>query len=159
MNELKKQDIQIMAIEDVIPYEFNPRNNDDALEPVMNSIQEFGFRQPILVDKDNVIITGHTRLRAAKELGYQKVPVIKVNDMDPEHVKAYRLADNKTAEFANWDFELLEMELDEIKTDFDMEKFGFDNFSESAYDDEEASESFGEKEEHKHQCPMCGYAW
>lgn len=158
MSEKEVKEIE-MNIEEVIPYEFNPRNNDDAVEVVMNSIKEFGFQQPILVDKNHVIITGHTRLKAAKKLGYKKVPVRIAYDMTPEQVKAYRLADNKTGEFANWDFDLLEMELDEIKTDFDMEAFGFDNFSESAYDDEGASESFGETEEHKHQCPMCGYAW
>ena len=114
-----------MRITDVVPYENNPRHNDNAVEAVANSIKEFGWKQPIVVDKDNVVIVGHTRLKAAQKLGLTEVPVLIADDLDPEKVKAYRLADNKTNELAFWDDELLDIELGDI-TDIDMEQFGFD---------------------------------
>jgi len=117
--------VKIMDINALKPYPNNPRKNEHAIEPVANSIREFGFKQPIIVDKNNVIIAGHTRLLAAKELGMTKVPVIVADDLDPEQVKAYRLADNKTGELAGWDFEKLDIELGDI-ADIDMSDFGFD---------------------------------
>lgn len=119
------KNIMYLKTDELIPYENNPRNNDDAVEPVMNSIKEFGFKQPIIIDKDKVIIAGHTRLRAAKRLGLDEVPCIMADDLTDEQVKAFRLADNKVAEFADWNFELLDEELDSL-SDFDMEEFGFD---------------------------------
>lgn len=116
--------VKIMDINALKPYPNNPRKNEHAIEPVANSIREFGFKQPIIVDKNNVIIAGHTRLLAAKELGMTKVPVIVADDLDPEQVKAYRLADNKTGELAGWDFEQLDIELGDI-SDIDMGQFGF----------------------------------
>lgn len=115
----------MIPIGDVIPYEHNPRKNKDAVDKVAASLREFGFRQPIVVDKDNVIIAGHTRLLAAKKLKMKEVPVLVADDLTEEQVKAYRLADNKTAEFAEWDTDLLNLELDGI-LDIDMEQFGFD---------------------------------
>ena len=88
------------------------------------SIKEFGFRVPIIVDRDNVIVAGHTRLKAAEKLGLEEVPVIVADDLTPEQVKAFRLADNKVAELANWDFEKLQEELEHIN--IDMSSFGFD---------------------------------
>lgn len=121
-------------INDIIPYENNPRHNDSAIDAVANSIKEFHFQNPIIIDKDNVIIAGHTRLKAAQKLGLEKVPCIVADDLTEEQVKAFRLADNKTAELAEWDFEKLERELLELK-DFDMEKFGFEELEEkSPYD-------------------------
>ena len=114
-----------MRITDVVPYENNPRHNDNAVDAVANSIREFGWKQPIVVDKDNVVIVGHTRLKAAQKLGLTEVPVLIADDLTPEKVKAYRLADNKTNELAFWDDELLDIELGDI-TDIDMEQFGFD---------------------------------
>jgi len=105
-------------------YEKNPRKNDNAVEPVAESIKEFGFKVPIIVDKDNVIVAGHTRLRAAKKLGMKTVPCIVADDLNPEQIKAFRLADNKVSEFADWDMDLLTLELKEI--DLDMDLFGFD---------------------------------
>jgi len=110
-------------IDEVIPYENNPRKNDEAVDYVAKSIQEFGFKVPIIIDKDNVIVTGHTRLKAAKKLNMTEVPVIMADDLTEEQIKAFRLADNKVAEFAEWDEDLLKMELDDI--DIDMEDFGF----------------------------------
>lgn len=109
---------------DLIPYENNPRHNDEAVEYVKNSIKQFGFKVPIIVDKDNVIIAGHTRLKAAKELGMETVPCIMADDLTPEQVKAFRLADNKVAEYSTWDIESLEKEFLGI-TNIDMENFGF----------------------------------
>jgi len=105
-------------------YEKNPRKNDNAVGPVAESIKEFGFKVPIIVDKDNVIVAGHTRLRAAKKLGMKTVPCIVADDLTPEQIKAFRLADNKVSEFAEWDMDFLTPELKEI--DFDMALFGFE---------------------------------
>lgn len=113
-----------MKIADIVPYDNNPRKNDKAVEAVAESIREFGFKVPIIVDADNVIVAGHTRLRAAEKLGLASVPVIMANDLSEEQVKAFRLADNKTAELAEWDFEKLADELDGI-ADIDMSVFGF----------------------------------
>lgn len=118
-------EIIMMPINDVHPYLNNPRINEAAIDKVAASIREFGFRQPIVVDKDNVIIAGHTRLQAALRLGMKEIPVVVAEDLTEEQVRAYRLADNKTAEFAEWDFAKLDEELSEI-LDIDMEEFGFD---------------------------------
>lgn len=111
-------------IDKVKPYDKNPRNNDDAVEATANSIREFGWQQPIVVDKDGVVIVGHTRLKAAHKLGMDKVPVVVANQLTDEQVKAYRLADNKVGELADWDFGLLDDELAGID-DLDMSDFGF----------------------------------
>jgi len=113
-----------MKIDEVKPYPNNPRNNDDGVEAVANSIREFGWQQPIVVDKDNVIIVGHTRYKAARKLGMKEVPVVVANNLTPEQVKAYRLADNKTGELTDWDMSLLDDELGDI-ADIDMSDFGF----------------------------------
>lgn len=130
--------VQQVKIEKVKPYDKNPRKNKAAVDYVANSIKEFVFQQPIVVDKDMVVIAGHTRLKAAKKLKLKEVPVVIADNLTEEQVKAYRLADNKTAEKAEWDFDLLTDELLSLQElDFDMEQFGFDfDFSE----DEEAVE-------------------
>ena len=97
-------EVKSMSIDDIKPYENNPRDNDDAVDSVANSIKEFGWQQPIVVDKDMVIIVGHTRYKAAKKLGMDKVPVVVASKLTPEQVKAYRLADNKVGELADWDY-------------------------------------------------------
>lgn len=119
-------DVKQVEIGKIRPYENNPRNNDNAVEAVANSIREFGFQQPIVVDMDGIIIAGHTRYKAAQSLGLEEVPVVYA-DLPPEKVKAYRLADNKTGELAGWDFSTLQQELDELETvNVDMEQFGFE---------------------------------
>lgn len=110
-------------LDEIQPYEHNPRNNDAAVEYVANSLREFGWKQPIVIDKDGIIIAGHTRYKAAQRLGMKTAPCIMADDLTPEQVKAYRLADNKTGEFAEWDFSELEMELADIE--MDMAAFGF----------------------------------
>ena len=112
---------------DLIPYNNNPRINDDAVEQVANSIQEFGFKVPIIIDKNNVIVAGHTRYKASNLLGLKEVPCIVADDLTDEQIKAFRLADNKVGEKSEWDLDLLDLELEEIK-DIDMDKFGFIKF-------------------------------
>ena len=111
------------SITEITPYEKNPRKNDEAVEYVANSIKEFGFKVPIVIDKNGVIVAGHTRYKAAQELGLEKLPCIIADDLTEEQVKAFRLADNKVGELAEWDFDLLGEELDGI-FDIDMSEFG-----------------------------------
>lgn len=118
-------EVKNVSISKIKPYENNPRDNEAGVDAVANSIKEFGWQQPIVVDKDNVIIVGHTRYKAAKKLGMDKVPVVVADNLSPEQVKAYRLADNKTGELTDWDMGLLDDELADI-ADIDMSDFGFD---------------------------------
>ena len=112
-------------LKDIKPYEKNPRKNDNAVKYVANSIKEFGFQQPIVIDKNGVIVAGNTRYKASKKLGLEKVPCIIADDLTDEQIKAYRLADNKVSELAEWDIDLLDEELDDI-FNIDMSDFGFD---------------------------------
>lgn len=144
-------------INELKPYKNNPRKNDGAVEYVANSIREFGFKVPIIIDTNNEIIAGHTRLKAAQQIGLTEVPVIIADDLTEEQIKAFRLADNKVAEFAEWDFSLLDSEL--LDLDCDMTQFGF-------LDDldipDEAPKEFAEYDEDietKYKCPKCGYEW
>lgn len=138
--------IEYVKTGSVKPYDKNPRRNDDSVEVVANSIKEFGFQQPIVVDKDMVVIAGHTRLKAAKKLKLKEVPVIVADNLTDEQAKAYRLADNKVSESSEWDFELLDDELNQI-LNIDMDDFGFD-FTEDEEDeeDEEPEEKHNERE-------------
>lgn len=111
-------------IEDLRPYENNPRKNEAAVDKVAASIKEFGFKVPMVITQDGEIVAGHTRLLAAKQIGLRKVPCIIANDLTEAQIRAYRLADNKTAEFAEWDLQLLELELSAIE-EIDMTAFGF----------------------------------
>ena len=127
-------EIVMMNIDEIIPYENNPRKNDDAVEAVANSIKNFGFKSPIVVDANKVIVNGHTRLKASKLLGLTMVPVIIASDLTEEQCRALRLADNKTAEIASWDKKLLLQELESIDwegLEMDMTDFGFDNIFDS----------------------------
>lgn len=122
--------IEERNIETIIPYEKNPRKNDDAVKYVANSIKEFGFKVPIIVDKNGIVVAGHTRLKAAKDLGMKTVPVIVADDLTEAQVKAFRIADNKTSDQASWDTQLLGEELNDLLNigDFDMTDFGFGDF-------------------------------
>lgn len=120
-------EIRELNVDEIIPYENNPRFNDEAVEAVANSIKEFGFKVPIILDKDKVIIAGHTRLLAAKRLNMASVPVIFADDLTEEQVKAFRLADNKVGEIATWDITKLNKELEELKDlGVQMDLFGFE---------------------------------
>lgn len=122
-----------ISIDKVKPYENNPRYNDEAVDAVMASIKEFGFKVPIVIDKDNVIVTGHTRYKASKKLGLKTIPCIRADDLSDDQIKAFRVADNRVAEIAEWDFDKLAIEMDEI--DLDMSVFGFDMDSFKDLDD------------------------
>lgn len=123
-------------LDEIKPYEKNPRRNDAAVEYVAESIRNFGWKQPIVIDKDGVIIAGHTRYKAAQSMGLEKVPCLIADDLTPEQVKAYRLADNKVSDFSVWDNKLLLEELDLIPDDlftgFDISEI-FDNSIDEAY--------------------------
>lgn len=120
--------IKELKISELHEYENNPRHNENAVDAVAASIQNFGFKVPIVVDKDNIIVAGHTRLRAAKKIGLETVPCIVADDLSPEQIKAFRVADNKTAELAEWDFDKLETELAELaEMGFAMDDFGFED--------------------------------
>ena len=112
-------------IADIRPYENNPRKNDDAVKYVAESIKHFGFKVPIIIDRSNIIVAGHTRYKAAKKVGLSVIPCVVADDLSNEQIKAFRLADNKVAEKAGWDFDLLSDELGDL-FDFDMSVFGFD---------------------------------
>ena len=131
-------------IEWLRPYENNPRNNEQAVEAVANSIKEFGFKVPIVATIDGEIVNGHTRFKAAKFLKLKTVPVLIADDLTEEQIKAFRLADNKTGELADWDVELLYSELDEL-TGFDMTMFGFEDIDFSLDDFEEDEKETGEE--------------
>lgn len=145
---------------DLKPYENNPRLNEDAVDLVAASIDEFGFKQPIVVDKDLIIIAGHTRWKAAQKLGLETVPCIQADDLTPAQVKAYRLADNKVAEAAQWDLDALQFELEELDNmDFDMEPFGFETetFDEQIAEDDNFEPEIPEEPTTKRgQCWMLG---
>ncbi len=118
---------ELRKLSDINPYAGNPRQNDDAVAAVAASIREFGFRQPIVVDANGVIVVGHTRWKAAQKLGLEKVPVHVATDLTPAQIKAYRIADNQTASIAEWDYSLLPFELAELQgMDFDLNLLGFD---------------------------------
>lgn len=138
-----------VPIDKVVPYDKNPRNNDDAVEPTAESIKQFGWQQPIVVDKNNIIVAGHTRYKAAKKLKLKEVPIVYAQHKDgtwltEEEVNAYRLADNKTGELAEWDDDLLAGELDDI-TDIDMSDFGFDVSDDIEQSEEAKDDDFDEE--------------
>ena len=155
--------VEAKSIDEIKPYENNPRDNDDAVDAVANLIKEFGWQQPIVVDNEGVIIAGHTRYKAAKKLGLKHVPVVVADNLTPDQVKAYRLADNKTAELADWDMDLLNDELDQIRN-IDMSDFGFDELDDDQIDtepkvdnNEELSlDDFGD-DKFEVVCPKCGF--
>lgn len=122
-------------------YERNPRKNDAAVDGVAASIREFGFKVPVVVDRDNVIVCGHTRVKAARKLGMSTVPCIVADDLTDEQIKAFRLADNKVAEMADWDFHLLDEELEDI-VNIDMEEFGFELASDDDYYGDERERTY-----------------
>jgi hypothetical protein len=153
-------------IDDLEPYINNPRNNEDAVPYVANSIREFGFRVPIIIDKDNIIVCGHTRFEAAKQLQLEEVPCIYADDLTESQIKAYRIADNKTQELSRWDYDLLEEELQTIMN-IDMSMFGFvddanmetGNADPAVFENDNAEidlSSFSD-EVFNQVCPCCGF--
>lgn len=138
---MKQERMFYKKTDELIPYVNNPRNNDQAVDAVASSIKNFGFKVPIVIDSKNEIINGHTRLKAAKKLGIEEVPVIVADDLTEDQIKAFRIADNKVAELADWDEELLLAELDMIEMDMgqfniDMSEMDLDDSSEEVVEDE-----------------------
>lgn len=150
-------EVKLVKIEEIKPYDRNPRNNDGAIDAVAASIKEFGWQQPIVVDRDGVIVAGHTRYKAAQKLKCKEVPVVVAENLTDEQVKAYRLADNKTGELAGWDFSALEEELAGL-VQIDMSQFGFADPEAEDFDIDhlfiEAESK--EKEAKEIKCPHCG---
>lgn len=147
-----------VAVDKLIPYENNPRNNTEAIQYVANSIKEFGFKVPLVIDSDNVVICGHTRLLAAKQLGLKDVPCVVADDLTDEQIKAFRLADNKVGEIATWDLYKLQLELDFL--DCNMEEFGFI----SAMEEPDITDFLEDHESKPKEpktvvCPECGHAF
>lgn len=155
--------IEQWEIDRVKPYEKNPRRNDKAVEAVAKSIGEFGFRQPIVVDAEGVIVVGHTRYKAALKLGLKTVPVHVAADLSPQQARAYRLADNRSAENAEWDVDLLPIELGELRDGgADLKLLGFTDKELAEYlrdfDTElENGEAGTEEAASTIRCPKCGH--
>ena len=162
-------EIEYVPVAELLPYARNPRKNDAAVNAVAASIREFGFRNPIIVDAEGVVVAGHTRLKAAKKLGLDKVPVVRAEDLTEEQANAFRLADNKAQELSSWDFSLLMDELTAIR-EIDMTEYGFQKDEQSKsvkrktgartsnLDDgfEVDVDSFA-AEEFRCECPECGF--
>lgn len=159
---MKNEEIKVIEVpvDKIKPYWNNPRNNEEAVKYVQQSIKDYKFRNPLILDKEYVIICGHTRREAAIGLGIKKLPCIIADDLTEEQVKAFRLADNKVQEFSSWDFEKLQEELAGI-TEIDMRDFQFflfDDDDEIEYDEEpDTRESEGPISKQKVcTCPKCG---
>lgn len=163
----EKMKIEEKRLEEIRPYKNNPRLNEAAVDAVAASIKEFGFRVPVLLDKGGTIIAGHTRYKAAKLLGLERIPCIVIDGLTDEDVRQLRIVDNKTQELAKWDFALLADELEEIRG-INMDAFGFAAFDEEA-EPKKVTSSLDEGEEvdldefddehFAHVCPECGYMW
>ena len=157
------------AIDRLIPYARNARKiPQEAIDKVAASIKEFGWQQPIVVDSERVVVAGHVRLLAAKQLGLEKVPVHVATDLTPGQIKAFRLMDNRSHQESGWDMELLAPEMAELQAlDIDASLTGFDadeisKFLDSTGSEGDPPESFREYDETiptEHQCPKCGYTW
>lgn len=160
-------EIKEIELTKIKPYERNPRKNDDAVDSVANSIESFGFRVPIVIDTNNIIVAGHTRYKAAKKLGLKTVPIIVADDLTEEQITAFRLVDNKTQELSSWDFSKLVEELTALVDDFDMSLFGFAPIGNENDDIKAAEQNLDEGEElslddfENEQftctCPSCGF--
>ena len=166
--------IKEKAVSVLIPYDRNPRKNENAVEAVAQSIKDFGFLVPILIDQDNVIIAGHTRLEAAKKLGLKKVPTITLEDLTEEEARQYRIIDNKTSELSAWNYEELSFELSQIK-EFNKDALALEGFKkdhEKEAEEEAPEETTGniheggeiditdfEDEAFENECPYCGFRW
>lgn len=147
-------------LDEIKPYKNNPRINTSAIEKVAQSIKDYGFKNPIILDKNNEIICGHTRYEAAKQLELKKVPCIVATDLTPKQVREYRLVDNKTSELSWWDFDKLNEEIE--KYNLDVFDYGFKDFNlEEDYNDQNTKDAEIDqdklKEEFRNECPRCGF--
>ena len=151
-----------LKLSEITPYENNPRKNGKAVDAVKISIEKYGFRVPVVVNKDKVLICGHTRFEAAKILGLEEIPTIFAEDLTDEQVKAFRIADNKVSEFSTWDLEKLEKEIEGLDEDEFISRY----FSRYIGDETQKTETFVNKEleldgfgdeQFKYECPCCGF--
>lgn len=159
--------IEYKKISDLKPYARNPRKNDDAVDYVANSIKEFGFIVPVVIDNKNVIVAGHTRYKAAKKLGIEDIPCIIADDLTEKQINAFRLVDNKTQELSSWDYGKLIEELTGLVDDIDMTQFAFAPIGNDEEDHSKASQDLDEGEELDLEdfsdetfnctCPCCGF--
>ena len=157
MAQKNKLEVKNFKIDEIHPYENNPRNNEAAVDKVAASISEFGFKVPIIIDRENVIVAGHTRYLAAQKLELQKVPCIVADDLTPNQIKAFRLADNKVSEFSGWDFQKLNEELSFLgEAAFDLEQFGFLPNENVDFDSFLTDEENPQKKPKTITCPHCG---
>lgn len=161
-----RAEVTEIPISEIRPYENNPRLNDRAVPMLMESIRTFGFNVPIIIDKDNVVIAGHTRLKAAERLGMKTVPCVRAEDLSEEQAQAYRLADNKVSELSTWDNEKLSDELMQLAGGIDMSLFGFEvpreeipGKEDEAFTNTEFSLDDFEDDKFSHQCERCGFKW
>lgn len=157
---MEKKKIVYKRIDEIKPYENNPRFNDEAVELVAKSIKEYGFQVPLVITKEGVIVTGHTRYKASLELGLDEIPCIIADDLTEEQIKAFRLVDNKVSEKASWNFELLDEELANL--DIDLSEFGFEDLDISF--DSPIKNTNAELDTEKYtddkfecECPKCGF--
>lgn len=161
---MERQKIVYKKLSEIKPYKNNARKHDKKqIEQLANSIEKLGFRGVILIDKNNTVIAGHGRCLAAKKAGLKEIPCIYVDDLSEDQIKALRLIDNKVAEASEWDFDLVDIELESISDlNFDMSDFGFDDLYEPKVTKKkvefEAIQS-SEKIKTEHKCPRCGYEW
>lgn len=159
--------IEYKKIGELKPYAKNPRKNDDAVDYVANSIKEFGFIVPVVIDNKNVIVAGHTRYKAAKKLGIEDIPCIIADDLTEKQINAFRLIDNKTQELSSWDYGKLIEELTGLVDDIDMTQFAFAPIGNDEEDHPEATQDLDEGEEldlddfsdesFNCTCPCCGF--
>lgn len=153
--------VESWPIDTVVPYARNPRVNDGSVAAVAASLKEFGWRQPIVVDEEGVVIVGHTRLKAARMLGMTDVPVHVAKGLTPQQVKAYRIADNSAGSPSQWDVELLRLEVDDIGSALDLSTFNmdfFDHFEGSDAPRERPLDDGGDdNDEPRNECPKCGH--
>lgn len=156
-----EMEITYRKVSELKAYDHNPRNNEPAVKAVKASIQAFGFLVPIVIDKDGVIVAGHTRLMAARELGMEEVPTVPADGLSKDEIRMYRLADNKVAEIAVWDLPLLDERIQDIGDTINMTDFGFtlgigDVYEPNAEAKEFDPEDFGD-EAFDYECPECGF--
>jgi len=151
-------DIIMMNIEDIEEYDQNPRKNNNAVEIVAKSISEYGFKVPIIIDSNNVIVAGHTRYKAASTLGLDKIPCIIASDLSDEQIKAFRIMENRTSDFAAWDMDLLKVELQElIDQGISLDQTGFDEEMLKEVEALELDDDVDDKPKKTCFCPKCGF--
>ena len=160
--------VEMLGLDSIRPYEKNPRKNDGAVDQVAASIQDFGFKVPLIIDKDGVIVCGHTRYKAAKKLGLNEVPCLRADNLTDEQIRAYRIIDNKSQEVSGWDYEKLDAELERIMDAVDMTQYGFSfEYGEDLDEGEAPGMEIDNSEEiditnygdntFECECPVCGF--